>query len=144
LEELMMRTTADFGLAAHRSEVGHGVWLDAPGGEEKLAALGVHLSRWVSSHGFAYNVETDLRYFDLIVPCGIPGKRATSIERLLGRAVAIEGVRARLVAHFAERFERAMEPVSRGDLEEALLGCAGPNQMPPTVPAASSANESLV
>ncbi|MGH9692448.1 MAG: lipoyl(octanoyl) transferase LipB [Candidatus Acidiferrales bacterium] len=144
LEEVMIRATADYGIRGRRVEDRHGVWIDTSQGEEKLAALGVHLSRWVSSHGFAYNVSTDLRYFDLIVPCGIPGKRATSIERLLGRAVAIEGVRARLVAHFAERFERAMEPVSRGDLEEALLGCAGPNQMPPTVPAASSANESLV
>src|SRR5882724_2110931 len=66
-----------------------GVWVDAPAesrGEEKLAAIGVHLSRWVTSHGFAYNVSTDLRYFDLIVPCGIADKRATSLEKLLGRS----------------------------------------------------------
>ncbi len=73
-------------------------------GRRKTAALGVHLSRWVTSHGFAYNVSTDLRYFDLIVPCGIPDKRATSLERLLGRAVSTEEVRPRLVSHFGEVF----------------------------------------
>ncbi len=88
LEEVMIRATADFGLDAKRVEGQHGVWLDSQGGfaDEKLGALGVHLSRWVTSHGFAYNVSTDLRYFDLIVPCGIAGKRATSLERALGRA----------------------------------------------------------
>ena len=84
----MIRASADFGVAAKRVEGMHGVWVDGPAGEEKLAALGVHLSRWVTSHGFAYNVSTDLRYFDLIVPCGIAGKRATSLERILGRTVA--------------------------------------------------------
>ena len=68
---------------ARRFEDKHGIWVDTPAGEEKLAALGVHLSRWVTSHGFAYNVSTNLSYFDLIVPCGISGKRATSLERLL-------------------------------------------------------------
>lgn len=120
LEELMMRTTADFGLAAHRSEAGHGVWLDAPGGEEKLAALGVHLSRWVSSHGFAYNVSTDLRYFDLIVPCGIAGKRATSLERALGRGVGTAEVKPLLAAHFAEVFSRRMIPQTPEHLVEAM------------------------
>jgi len=74
LEEVMIRTSAEFGIAAKRLKGRHGVWIETPDGEEKLGALGVHLSRWVTSHGFAYNVSTDLRYFDLIVPCGIAGK----------------------------------------------------------------------
>jgi lipoate-protein ligase B len=123
LEETMIRATADFGVSARRSEAGHGVWMDAPtgagmdAGEEKLAALGVHLSRWVTSHGFAYNVCTDLRYFDLIVPCGIGGKRATSLERALGRAVSSEEVRARLAERFGEVFQCAMVSVTRAELE---------------------------
>jgi lipoate-protein ligase B len=120
LEETMIRATADFGVAAHRSDANHGVWLDAPAGEEKLAALGVHLSRWVSSHGFAYNVSTDLRFFDLIVPCGVAGKRATSLERALGRAVPLNEIRERLVAHFASVFERDPVHVSREELERRL------------------------
>ena len=98
----------------------HGVWLDTPAGEEKLAALGVHLSRWVSSHGFAYNVGTDLRYFDLIVPCGIAGKRATSLERALGRRVGTAEVKPLLAAHFAEVFSCRMIPLKRERLEEAV------------------------
>jgi len=120
LEELMIRATAGFGLAAHRSEANHGVWLDAPSGEVKLAALGVHLSRWVTSHGFAYNVATDLRYFDLIVPCGVAGKRATSLERALGRAVAIDEVRQQLVAHFASVFASEPLRMSREEFDERL------------------------
>jgi lipoyl(octanoyl) transferase len=120
LEELMIRATADFGLAAHRSEANHGVWLDGPADEEKLAALGVHLSRWVTSHGFAYNVATDLSYFDLIVPCGVAGKRPTSLERALGRAVPIDEVRERLVAHFASVFAREPLRVARKEFDERL------------------------
>jgi lipoyl(octanoyl) transferase len=120
LEETMIRASADFGVTAARVEGRHGIWVQTPAGEEKLAALGVHLSRWVSSHGFAYNVATDLRYFDLIVPCGIAGKRATSLERVLARAVRSEEVRPKLAAHFGELFERAMISVSRADLEEKL------------------------
>lgn len=124
LEELMIRATADFGLAARRVEGRHGVWIDSASGEEKLAALGVHLSRWVTSHGFAYNVSTDLRYFDLIVPCGIAGKRATSLERAVGRVVPVEEVRERLIARFAEVFHRTIQPVSRDDLKEILAAHA--------------------
>jgi len=120
LEEAMIRSTADFGLEARRAEGRHGVWLDTPTGEEKLAALGVHLSRWVTSHGFAYNVSTDLRFFDLIVPCGIADKRATSLERALGRSVRIEEAKPRLVAHFGEVFDRVMREVSFEDLQNAL------------------------
>jgi lipoyl(octanoyl) transferase len=114
LEEAMIRATAEFGIASRRVPGRTGVWVDVPlrtGGapapdppaeEEKLAAIGVHLSRWVTSHGFAYNVSTDLRYFDLIVPCGIAGKRATSLENLLGRQVAMQEVAPRVVARLGE------------------------------------------
>ncbi len=120
LEETMIRTTADFNVAAERVDGRHGIWVGQPPTEEKLAALGVHLSRWVTSHGFAYNVATDLRYFDLIVPCGIAGKRATSLERVLDRAVRSEEVRSKLAAHFGEQFERKMVNVARAELEENL------------------------
>ncbi|HXZ13803.1 MAG TPA: lipoyl(octanoyl) transferase LipB [Candidatus Sulfotelmatobacter sp.] len=120
LEDTMLRATADFGVAARRVPGCHGVWVDTPAGEEKLGALGVHLSRWVTSHGFAYNVSTDLRYFELIVPCGISGKRATSLEKILGRAVGAEEVRPRLVAHFAEVFSIEPHAISQDELTEAL------------------------
>jgi len=120
LEEVMIRTAADYGIAARRVEGRHGVWIDAPAGEEKLGALGVHISRWVTSHGLACNVSTDLRYFDWIVPCGIAGKRATSLERALGRPVAREEVRECLTAHFGEVFARRLERVSLGALSDIL------------------------
>ncbi len=120
LEEAMIRATADFGIRAARQPGRTGVWVDALGGEEKLAAIGVHISRWVTSHGFAYNVSTNLRYFDLIVPCGIPDKRPTSLERLLGRPVSIAEVAPRMVAQLGEVFGRAMRPATRERLEELL------------------------
>jgi lipoyl(octanoyl) transferase len=127
LEEIMIRTTADFGAAAERIAGRHGIWVETPRGEEKLASLGVHLSRWVTSHGFAYNVSTDLRYFDLIVPCGIADKRVTSLEQLLGRAVSSGEVQPRLVTHFGEVFSRKLQPILPGELFgalEARLGVA--------------------
>jgi lipoate-protein ligase B len=116
LEEAMIRATAEFGISGRRVASRTGVWVDAEqeikevkdgkevADEEKLAAIGVHLSRWVTSHGFAYNVSTDLRYFDLIVPCGIAGKRATSLEKLLGRRIEIKEVAGRVAAHLGEIF----------------------------------------
>jgi lipoyl(octanoyl) transferase len=120
LEEAMMRATAGFGVATTRVEGQHGVWVETPTGEEKLAALGVHLSRWVTSHGFAYNVSTDLRFFDLIVPCGIADKRATSLERVLGRHIGAEEVKPHLVEHFGEVFERDMREVSLEELRNTI------------------------
>jgi lipoyl(octanoyl) transferase len=117
LEEIMIRTAADYGIHAKRVDGRHGVWVESASGEEKLAAIGVHLSRWVTSHGFAYNVSTDLRFFDLIVPCGISDRRATSLERLLGQAVCCSEVRDRLASHFGEVFERKLIPQT---LQEAL------------------------
>jgi lipoyl(octanoyl) transferase len=120
LEETMIRASGDFEVTAARVEGRHGIWVGKPPADEKLAALGVHLSRWVTSHGFAYNVATDLRYFDLIVPCGIAGKRATSLERVLDRAVRTDEVRPKLAAHFGDLFERSMISVSLAELEEKL------------------------
>jgi lipoyl(octanoyl) transferase len=120
LEEVMIRTAADYGLAARRVLCRHGIWIDAPTGEEKLAALGVHLSRWVTSHGFAFNVSTDLRFFDLIIPCGIKDKRATSLERALGRSVSLDEARFRLTTHFAELFHAEPETKSLAELKSSL------------------------
>jgi lipoyl(octanoyl) transferase len=120
LEEVMIRATADFGISGRRVEGQHGVWIDTAAGEEKLAALGVHMSRWVTSHGFAYNVSTGLRYFDLIVPCGIAGKRVTSLERALGRFVPAGEVRGQLTSHFAGVFNRRLENLTREDLADTL------------------------
>ena len=102
----MIRASADFGVAAYRIPGKTGIWVQPPGNipEEKLAAIGVHISRWVTSHGFAYNVSTDLRYFDLIVPCGIADRKATSFEKLLGRNVSLDEVKPRLAHHLAELF----------------------------------------
>jgi lipoate-protein ligase B len=120
LEEAMIRVTSDFGIRASRQPGRTGVWVDAPGGEEKLAAIGVHISRWVTSHGFAYNVSTDLRYFDLIVPFGIADKQPTSLERLLGRPVSVAEVAPRMAARLGEVLGLAMCSATRERLEELL------------------------
>ncbi len=106
LEEAMLRASADFGVTAYRVPGKTGIWVQASPQEEKLAAIGVHISRWVTSHGFAYNVSTDLRYFDLIIPCGIADRKATSLEKLLERNVALGEVKSSLVQHLSELFSR--------------------------------------
>jgi lipoyl(octanoyl) transferase len=121
LEEVMIQASAEYGVPAARVDGQHGIWVrPASGGEEKLAAIGVHLSRWVTSHGFAYNVSTDLRYFDLIVPCGLSGKRATSLEKILGRAMQLESVKTTLTKVFGQVFDRQMISMSRTELESNL------------------------
>jgi lipoyl(octanoyl) transferase len=128
LEEVMIRATAEFGLRAGREQGKTGVWVPAGEGSagsalgvsEKIGAIGVHLSRWVTSHGFAYNVSTDLRYFDLIVPCGIAGRKATSLEKLLGRSVSAGEVAPLLAHHFAAVFGFNLQPVPKEGLFEML------------------------
>ena len=132
LEEAMIRATAELGIPSKRVPGRTGVWVDGPGrqegkkeveemkDEEKLAAIGVHLSRWVTSHGFAYNVSTDLRYFDLIVPCGIADRRATSLEKLLGRRMELQEVAPRIAAQLGKIFGLAPRPLGQGTLEEML------------------------
>lgn len=103
--EVLVRTLADFGVgAAPRPSPHVGVWV----GEEKIASLGVHLSRWITTHGFALNVTTDVSAFAGIVPCGLPGISLTSIARQTGREWGVEEVAQRLLPHFAAVFEREL------------------------------------
>jgi len=104
LEEVMIRTCAEYGVEAARVEGLTGCWV----GSDKIGAIGVRIARWVTSHGFAFNVATDLSAFELIVPCGIRGRGVTSLERLLGRPVALAEVMDGLAAHFAEVFARTL------------------------------------
>ena len=99
---MLIRAAADFGIEAGRIKGYSGAWV----GDRKLAAIGVRISRWVTSHGFALNVTTDLSGFDLIVPCGITDRGVTSLSSLLGRDVAMADVERSVVARFAAVFER--------------------------------------
>jgi lipoyl(octanoyl) transferase len=120
LEEAMIRATAEFGIAAGREAGKTGVWVGEGKTSEKLAAIGVHVSRWVTSHGLAYNVSTDLRNFDLIVPCGIADRKATSLEKLLGRSVKVDEVKPKLAAHLAEVFGLELQQIDHSELLEKL------------------------
>jgi lipoyl(octanoyl) transferase len=106
LEEVLIRTVADYGIRAVRIDGKRGIWV----GRNKIAAIGVRIARWVTSHGWALNVATNLDHFRLITPCGLQGMGVTSIERETGRAIDPVEVRERLVHHFGEVFERAMTP----------------------------------
>ena len=106
LEEAVILTLADYGIVAGRYEGYTGVWLDADNEKaRKICALGVRCSRWVTMHGFAFNVNTDLNYFKHIVPCGIDDKDVTSMERELGRPLAMEEVKQKLKGHVATLFK---------------------------------------
>src|SRR5882724_6033579 len=135
LEEAMVRATAELGIAARREPGKTGIWVDmqervstassqnAQRTEEtagKLAAIGVHISRWVTSHGFAYNVSTDLRYFELIVPCGIAERKATSLEKVLARNVSLSEFKPLLAKHLSEVFGLTVRSVQREELFERL------------------------
>ena len=110
LEETVIRLLAHFGIEAARMEKLRGVWV----GKEKIAALGVHLSRWISKHGLALNVNTNLDPFDLINPCGT-GRRATSMARILERELSLEEVESLMIQNFAEVFGMSIsqEPSDR-------------------------------
>lgn len=126
LEEVMIRTTAEFEIVAEREFGKTGIWVSAVDRQsashapEKLGAIGVHISRWVTSHGFAYNVSTDLRNFDLIVPCGIAGRKATSLEKILERSVNNNEVLPRMTRHFGDVFGFEMTAGSKQALQDEL------------------------
>lgn len=112
LEEVIIRVCGDYGFEAGRIDGLTGVWI----GEEKIAAMGIRCSRWVTMHGFALNVNTDLSYFQHIVPCGIQDKAVTSLQKLMGKEMDIEEVKKRIVFHFQDVFELRLE--DKGGQEE--------------------------
>ena len=107
VEEVMIRVCASYGLAAGRIKGLTGTWV----GAEKIGAVGVRISRWITSHGFAFNVSTDLEHFRLIVPCGIADRGVTSLEKATGRAARIGEVEDIVAGCFAATFERQLVDV---------------------------------
>ena len=102
VEEVMIRTCADYGLTAGRIKGLTGAWV----GAEKIGAIGVRISRWITSHGFAFNVGTALDHFRLIVPCGISDRGVTSLERATGREIPMAEAEDALIRHFCDVFDR--------------------------------------
>ncbi len=111
LEEVMILTLAEYGIIGTRSEGETGVWLDVGTPfARKICALGVRSSRWITMHGFALNVNTNLGYFDHIIPCGIKGKAVTSMQVELGKEIPIEEVKEKIKKHFCQLFEAEFIP----------------------------------
>lgn len=106
LEEVIILTMAEYGLKGERSPGETGVWLDAsiPGKERKICAMGIRCSRWVTMHGFAFNINTDLNYFNYIIPCGIQNKQVTSLEKELGRSLDMAEVKKKVKRNFEKVF----------------------------------------
>ncbi|HVS16260.1 MAG TPA: lipoyl(octanoyl) transferase LipB [Thermoanaerobaculia bacterium] len=119
LQEVLIATLASLGVPAFpgAETAAIGVWVDGARGREKIASIGVHVKRWITTHGFALNVSTDLEMFGGIVACGLPDVTMTSIARVVGFAPALEEIAATVAARFAEVFGRRLEPLTR---EEAL------------------------
>jgi lipoyl(octanoyl) transferase len=106
IEEIIIRTIAEYGLIGERIAGESGVWIAANAQQRarKICAIGVHLSRWITMHGFALNVNTNLDYFDYIVPCGIRDKGVTSMQAELGREIDMQEVQAKILRHTADFF----------------------------------------
>ncbi|MBL0146521.1 MAG: lipoyl(octanoyl) transferase LipB [Chitinophagaceae bacterium] len=110
LEEVIIQTIAEYGIKGERSKGETGVWIepDLPGKERKICAIGVRCSRWITMHGFALNVNTDLSYFNNIIPCGIVNKQVTSIEKELGAKINYNEVKLKIYKNFEKVFDVAM------------------------------------
>ena len=122
LEEVMIRTCADYGLMAGRIDGLTGVWVDGA----KICAMGIRCSRWVTMHGFAFNINTDLSYFGHIVPCGITDKPVTSLAQQLGQQLNVEEVKQRVRHHFSHVFDVAItETETHPIIDECLTALSG-------------------
>ena len=113
LEEVILRVLNDFRIQGRRDPLNRGVWVDG----EKIASVGVAIKRWVSFHGFSLNYETNLKYFELINPCGLEGKKMTSLAKILGTEISRERLSERVGFHFKQVFQRDWE---QRDLSEVL------------------------
>ncbi len=131
LESCIIATLNEFGIAAGRTPGATGVWV----GDEKIAAIGVRTSQWVTSHGAALNVNSDLNYFKLIVPCGLHSKGVTSISRLLGRPVDLDKVKDYFCFHFERVFNRSLKrcPFSASPLSDRPISMGPCDRVEPTV-----------
>lgn len=118
LEEVIIKTIGEFGIKGGRSKGETGVWIDADikGRERKICAMGVRCSRWITMHGWALNVNTDLSYFNYIIPCGIKDKAVTSMQKELGSEVDFEEVKKVLREKFAEVFDAEIIPEALSSL----------------------------
>ncbi len=118
LEEVLLRTLLSFGVRGRRHAEHRGAWI----ADRKIASLGIRISRWVTMHGFALNVSTDLDYFKLIHPCGIVGCEMTSLEKELGAAPPMDDVKATFAGHFGAIFNRDLSFLATTDQKEAHVG----------------------
>ena len=116
LEESLIRLLAAYGIQAKRDERFTGVWTR----RGKIGAMGVHISRWITRHGFALNVSTDLSFYNLIVPCGIQGRDVTSMQELLPRSLDLQEISERYIQEFGAVFNRNMISMSETDLRDKL------------------------
>jgi len=116
LEEIIIRILDTFAISSHRDSQYPGVWV----GQDKICALGIRVRRWVTKHGFALNVSTDLRYFNYIVPCGIAGRGVTSMSRLLGQDIALEEVTSCILEHCARVFNLDIRQGTAEELDSFL------------------------
>ncbi len=110
LEEVIILTLVEYGIIGDRSAGETGVWIEPgiPGKERKICAIGVRCSRWITMHGFAFNVNTDLSYFNFIIPCGINNKQVTSLEKELGGKVDMEEVKEKIKKNFEKVFDAVL------------------------------------
>ena len=120
MEEVIILTLKEYGIEAGRSPGETGVWIDADikGKERKICAIGVRSSRWITMHGFALNVNTDLDYFNFIIPCGIQDKQVTSLQKELGRYVDFEEVKEKVKRNFEKVFNAELRVEKRKEAKE--------------------------
>lgn len=119
LEEVIILTMHEYGLRGERSKGETGVWIDTAvkGRERKICAIGIRCSRWVTMHGFAFNVNVDLGYFNFITPCGIQNKKVTSLEQELGKKISMDKVKERLAKNFEKVFEAKIENPGKSNVD---------------------------